>query len=64
MNVLNGERIITARSLVIGLDKGRIKIRIKPQRNRVGSLRRNLVLNFNKNLTQPPPELIDYVIMH
>jgi predicted metal-dependent hydrolase len=64
VNVLNGERIITARSVVIGLDKGRIKIRIKPQRNRVGSLRRNLVLNFNKNLTRPPPELIDYVVMH
>jgi predicted metal-dependent hydrolase len=48
---------------IIGLYKSGIRIRIKPQRNPVGSLGRNLVHNFNKNLTWLPSELIDYVVV-
>jgi predicted metal-dependent hydrolase len=49
---------------VIGLDHKGLKIRIKSQRNRVGSLGRNLVLNFNKNLLRLPMKIIDYVVVH
>lgn len=49
---------------VIGLDYTTLKIRIKSQRNRVGSLGRNLVLNFNKNLFRLPMNIIDYVVVH
>ena len=48
---------------VIGLDQTELKIRIKSQRNRVGSLGRNLVLNFNKNL-RLPMKIVDYVVVH
>jgi predicted metal-dependent hydrolase len=49
---------------VIGLDHRGLKIRIKSQRIRVGSLGRNLVLNFNKNLLRLPVKIIDYVVVH
>lgn len=49
---------------IIGLDHTGVKIRIKFQRNRVGSLGRNLVLNFNKNLLHLPMKIIDYVVVH
>lgn len=49
---------------VIGLDYTRLKIRIKSQRNRVGSLGRNLVLNFNKTLLRLSMKIIDYVVVH
>jgi predicted metal-dependent hydrolase len=49
---------------IIGLDHTGLKIRIKSQRNRVGSLGRNLVLNFNKNLFRLPVKIIDYVVVH
>jgi len=49
---------------VIDSDHTGLKIRIKSQRNRVGSLGRNLVLNFNKNLLRLPMKIIDYVVVH
>jgi predicted metal-dependent hydrolase len=49
---------------VIGLDHKALKIRIKSQKNRVGSLGRNLVLNFNKDLLRLPMNIIDYVVVH
>ena len=49
---------------VIGLDHKALKIRIKSQKNRVGSLGRNLVLNFNKNLLRLPMNIIDHELCH
>jgi len=49
---------------IIDLDPSTLKIRIKFQKNRAGSLGRNLKLNFNKNILRFPARIIDYVVVH
>lgn len=41
-----------------------LKIRIKSQKNRVGSLGRNLTLNFNRNILRLPLSIIEYIVVH
>jgi predicted metal-dependent hydrolase len=49
---------------ILGLNPSTLRIRIKSQRNRVGSLGRNLVLNFNRNILCLPLNIIEYVVLH
>ena len=51
-------------SKIIGIDFNKLRIKIKSQRNRVGSLGRNLTLNFNKNILRLPLKLIEYIVVH
>jgi predicted metal-dependent hydrolase len=50
-------------SKMLGIDEG-MKIKIKSHKNRLGSLGKNLTLNFNKNLLRLPSRIIDYVVAH
>lgn len=61
INFLNSK--VKGYSKVLGIDEG-LKIKIKSHKNRLGSLGRNLTLNFNKNLLRLPPKIIDYVVAH
>jgi predicted metal-dependent hydrolase len=50
-------------SKMFGIDEG-LNIKIKSHKNRLGSPRQNLILNFNKNLLRLPPKIIDYAVAH
>ena len=50
-------------SKILRIDE-EFKIKIKSHKNRLGSLGRNLTLNFNRNLLRLPPKIIDYVVAH
>jgi predicted metal-dependent hydrolase len=51
-------------SKLIGIDHNTLRIRMKSQRNRVGSLGRNLTVNFNKNIVRLPLKIIEYIVLH
>ncbi len=58
------EKKVSEYSTLMNIDKDKLRINIKSQKNRLGSLGRKLTLNFNKNLLRLPPKIIDYVIVH
>lgn len=58
------EKKVKEYSNLLGIDRSNLKINIKSQNNRLGSLGKNLTLNFNKNLLRLPPKIIDYVVVH
>lgn len=60
--VLN--RMVGKYSKMTGIDYNSLKLRIKSQRNRVGSLGRNLTLNFNKKILSLPIKIIEYIVVH
>jgi predicted metal-dependent hydrolase len=49
---------------LLKIDSSKLRINIKSQKNRLGSLGRKLTLNFNKNLLRLPLEIVDYVVVH
>lgn len=51
-------------SKMLGIDYNSLRIKIKSQRNRVGSLGSNLTLNFNKKILGLPLKIIEYVVVH
>jgi predicted metal-dependent hydrolase len=58
------DEIVDRYSKMVGLDHKTLKIKIRSQRKRVGSLGRNLTLNFNKNILHLPLSTIEYVVVH
>jgi predicted metal-dependent hydrolase len=58
------EKKVNEYSDVLSIERDKIRINIKSQKNRLGSLGRKLTINFNKNLLRLPPKIIDYVIVH
>lgn len=56
------EKSVKKYSKKIGVET--IKISIKNQRNRWGSLSKKGTLNFNQNLIRAPSKIIDYVAAH
>lgn len=49
---------------VLKIERGKLRINIKSQKNRLGSLGRKLTINFNKNLLRLPPKIVDYIVVH
>ena len=50
---------------MLRIDQGiKMKMKIKSHKKRLGSLGKNLTLNFNKNILRLPSRIIDYVIAH
>jgi predicted metal-dependent hydrolase len=58
------EKKVNEYSDLLKIDRGKIRISIKSQKNRLGSLGKKLTVNFNKNLLRLPPKIIDYVVVH
>jgi predicted metal-dependent hydrolase len=58
------EKKVNEYSRLLKIDRKKLRINIKSQKNRLGSLGQKLTLNFNKNLLRLPPKIIDYIVVH
>jgi predicted metal-dependent hydrolase len=58
------EKKVNEYSNLLKIDRSKLRINIKSQKNRLGSLGKKLTLNFNKNLLRLPPKIIDYIVVH
>jgi predicted metal-dependent hydrolase len=49
---------------LLHLDSRELQLKVKRQKHRLGSLGRNLNLNFNYKILMLPSDVIDYVVLH